>query len=89
MNPTNTRRRIWGVLLKGNQFLLNMWHSSCYFCYKHRIGGIMVIVFASRAVDRGFEPWSGLTKDYIIGMCCFSAKHVSLRRKSKDWLARN
>jgi hypothetical protein len=22
-------------------------------------------------------------------MCCFSAKHAALRRKSKDWLARN
>jgi len=22
-------------------------------------------------------------------MCCFSAKHVALRRKNKDWLARN
>jgi len=22
-------------------------------------------------------------------MCCFSAKHVALRRKSKDWLAGN
>jgi hypothetical protein len=21
-------------------------------------------------------------------MCCFSAKHAALRRKSKDWLAR-
>jgi hypothetical protein len=25
----------------------------------------------------------------IIGICCFSAKHAALRRKSKDWLARN
>jgi hypothetical protein len=49
----------------------------------------MVSVFASSAVDRGFEPRSGLTKDYKIGMCCFSAKHVALRRKSKDWLAWN
>jgi hypothetical protein len=40
-------------------------------------------------VDRGFEPRSGYTKDYIIGMCCFCAKHAALRRKSKDWLARN
>jgi hypothetical protein len=32
---------------------------------------------------------SGQTKDYQIGMCCFSAKHAALRRKSKDWLARN
>jgi hypothetical protein len=29
------------------------------------------------------------TKDYRIGVCCFSAKHTALRRKSKDWLARN
>ena len=31
----------------------------------------------------------GPTKDYIIGICCFFAKHAALRRKSKDWLARN
>jgi hypothetical protein len=49
----------------------------------------MVNVFASSAVDRGFEPRSGLTTDYTIGMCCFSAKHVALRSKGKDWLARN
>ena len=24
-----------------------------------------------------------------IGICCFSTKHAALRRKSKDWLARN
>jgi hypothetical protein len=29
------------------------------------------------------------TKDFKIGICCFSAKHAVLRRKSKDWLARN
>jgi hypothetical protein len=31
----------------------------------------------------------GQAKDYEIGICCFSAKHAALRRKSKDWLARN
>jgi hypothetical protein len=55
----------------------------------NRIGGVMVSVLTSSAVDRGFEPRSGQTKDYEIGMCCFSAKHAVLRRKSKDWLARN
>ena len=49
----------------------------------------MVSVLASSVVDRGFEPRSGQTKDYKIGICCFSAKHAALRRKSKDWLARN
>jgi hypothetical protein len=38
-----------------------------------RIGGVMVSVLVSSAVDRGFEPRSGQTKDYIIGICCFSA----------------
>ena len=49
----------------------------------------MVSVLASSAVDRGFEPRSGPTKDYKIGICCFSANHVVLRRKSKDLLALN
>jgi hypothetical protein len=49
----------------------------------------MVSVLASSAIDRGVEPRSGQTKDYKIGICCFSAKHAALRRKSKDWLARN
>ena len=51
------------------------------------IGGVMIRVLSSSAVDRGFEPRSAQTKDYKIGICCFSAKHTSLRRKSKDWLA--
>jgi hypothetical protein len=49
----------------------------------------MVRVLTSSVVDRGLEPLSGQTKDYKIGICCFSTKHAALRRKSKDWLARN
>ena len=49
----------------------------------------MVSVLASSAVDRGCVPQLGQTKDYKIGICCFSAKHAALRRKSKDWLAWN
>ena len=49
----------------------------------------MVSVLVSSAVDCGFEPRSGQTKDYEFGICCFSGKHAALRRKSKDWLARN
>ena len=49
----------------------------------------MVSVPAWSSVDRGFEHRSGKTKDYKIGICCFSAKHAALRRKSKDWLPRN
>jgi hypothetical protein len=49
----------------------------------------MVTVIISRAVDRVFEPRSGQTKDYTIGISCFSAYHAVLRRKSKNWLTRN
>ena len=50
---------------------------------------VMVSVLASSAVDRGFEPQSAQSKDYKIGICCFSAKRAALSIKSKDWLARN
>jgi hypothetical protein len=43
----------------------------------------------ARAVNRGCELLSGQTKDYEIGICCFSAKHAGLKKKSKDWLDRN
>ena len=49
----------------------------------------MVSVFASSAVDREFESRSDHTKDYKIGICCFSAKHAVLGKKNKDWLVRN
>ena len=34
----------------------------------------MISVLVTGAVDCGFEPRSAETKDYIIGICCFSAK---------------
>ena len=55
----------------------------------NRIGGVVFSVLSSSAVDRGIEPWSGQTKDYKIGICCFSTKHAVLKRKGKVWLARN
>ena len=55
----------------------------------NRIGGVKVSVLASSAIDGGYELGSCQTKEYEIGICCFSAKNAALRRKSKDWLARN
>jgi hypothetical protein len=49
----------------------------------------MVSVLASSAIDHMFEPRSGQTKDYKIDICCISAKHAALIRKSKDWVASN
>jgi hypothetical protein len=49
----------------------------------NRIGGVMVSVLASNAVDLEFESRSGQMKDYKIGICCFSAKHAALSRKGQ------
>ena len=47
----------------------------------------MVSVPAANAVDRGFDLTSGQTKDYKIGICCFSAstQHQGVRAKT-GWL---
>ena len=58
------------------------------FLQMNSIGGIMVSMLPSSAVDRGFEPRSGQTKDNKIGICCFSGRLATLRRNSKDCLAR-
>ena len=51
--------------------------------FKNRIVGDMGSVLASSAVDPGFEPRSDQTED--IGICCFSAEHLALRK----WVDRN
>ena len=51
----------------------------------NRFGGVMINVLSSSLVDRGFDPRSGQTNDYEIGICCFSNKHAALRSKGKDW----
>ena len=43
----------------------------------------MVSVLATSEVDRRFEPLSGQTKDYDIGICCFTAMHAALKEKEK------
>jgi hypothetical protein len=50
-------------------------------CTTNRINGVMVSMLASSAVDRGFEPRSGQTKDNKSDICCFSAKYIALRSK--------
>jgi hypothetical protein len=45
--------------------------SATFSIQGNHVGGVMVSVFASSVVDRGFEPRSGQTKDYKFGICCF------------------
>jgi hypothetical protein len=63
-----------------------MW---CKTSFANRIGDVMARVFAPSDVDHAFEPRSGQTKEYKIGICCYSAKHAALKNKSKDWFAHN
>ena len=53
----------------------------------NHIGCGMVYMLSLTAVDRGFDI--GQTKDYKVGICCFSARHTVFRSKSKDWLTWN
>jgi hypothetical protein len=50
---------------------------------KNSIGSVMASVIVSSAIGRRFELRPGQNKDYEIGMCCFSAKDATLRRKTK------
>ena len=50
----------------------------------NRIGGDLLA-----CSSRGFEQRTDQTEDLKFGACCFSAKHTTLRGKSKDWSARN
>jgi hypothetical protein len=78
--------RIYKQSLCEYQFLGFVNHYINIIKSQYCIGGVMVSMLASREVDRGFEPRSGKTKDYKIGIYCFS---TVLRRKNEDWLALN
>jgi hypothetical protein len=72
------------------QITSNKWNCRLFHSHANRINNVMASVLVSSAVDRGFEPQSGQkTKDYKIGICCFSAKHATLMSKSKYWLTGN
>ena len=102
--PKLNRNHLWEVLYQNYSYHLDLLANlattcnSCFWLVNLKsnssleplgIGGVLASVLASDAVDRGYESQSGQIKDYIIGMCCFSAKHAASRRKSKDWLDRN
>jgi hypothetical protein len=60
-----------------------------YFTSHKNTSAAKVIMLVSSAIGHVFEPWSGQIKDDKIGISCFSTNHAVLRRKSKNWLARN
>ena len=76
----NSMFTVFLLFLSAYQVILIITHS---FIPSY-IGGVMVSMVTSSVVDHGLEPRLGQTKDYNIGICCFSAKHTALRKKSKD-----
>jgi hypothetical protein len=87
-NNYNTRHNIIHYIFLLDFCLYSIYNFSS-FLYALTPSVVMVSVLASSVVDCGFKPWSCQTNDYKIGICCFSAKHAALRRKSNDWMARN
>ena len=68
------------VVLVNNQVI----YFVLFLCRSNRIGGVMVNVLALSAVERGLEPRSGKTKDYKIGICCFSDNWHLLARNQNN-----
>ena len=56
---------------------------------KNHIIGVIVCVLVLSGVDCWFNALTDQTKIGEIDICCFSTKHVALRSKNKDWLARH
>ena len=53
-----------GIVYLLGRFVRSCMKNSTFITY--RTGGVMVSMLVSSAVDRGFEPRSGQTKDYAI-----------------------
>ena len=51
------------------------------------IGRVIVSMLIPSALDCGFKPQSGKTKDNKFGICCISTEHAALKRYNKDGLA--
>ena len=53
---------------------------SNHYTRTNQVDGVMV---STNAVYRRLSSRFGLTKDYTISICCFSAKDVTLRREKR------
>ena len=61
--------------------------------HKHCVGGVMVSLLTLTGLECG-RSWvrvhvGSIQRLQKIDICCFSAKHTALKRKSKYWMARN
>ena len=76
------------ALISGTEYMKNhLFEINTIWNIKNCICGVMVRLLVLDVLDHG--SCSSQIKDYQIDICCFSAKHTALRRKSNDWLSRN
>jgi hypothetical protein len=71
------QRAITQILLRQRcslKCMLQLYDKFIISSHANHIGGVMISVLASSAVDRGFEHRLGQTKDKKKGICCFSAQ---------------
>lgn len=53
----------------------------------NHVGGVMVSILVSNAVDREFDSRSGQTQDYEMVIRCFSVMHTEYgERAESGWL---
>ena len=62
-----------------------------WICFQYLTASVVYCLawFSWNVVYREFEPRSGQTKDYKIGIGCFSASLGVLKSKNKDCLTHN
>jgi len=51
--------------------------SGGYLRFLNPINGVMLSMLNLSVINRWFEPLSGQSKYYKIGICCFSAKNAA------------
>ena len=60
--------------------------SFLFLCLLKRLSGVAVFMLVSGVLYFLFDSWAGQTKDYKLGICCFSTENAALRNKKNDYL---
>ena len=69
--------------------IVDVCHCGCLCCHFMSVDKIILFISLTIWLIKFYSSPDRVKPDYKIGICCFSAKHAALRRKSKDLLARN
>ena len=77
----NLQRSIWNCRVDRSNYIMGISNNTLYENQKRAS-----VLNTSTGQVKGQTTF---LKDYNICICCFSAKHTALRRKSEDWLAQN